>query len=138
MSSLDPLRGSGAAVAGGEMQQDYMDALVPLALYTFTPRIYDTVLRGFLPSGSQLTYLATVNPENVLQLLLDAQLREPTTIYSATDLLDLPDGLGTFAVDRAFKLLSLVCERSSEAVLEERERVLDFIQTRALHYVTPV
>ena len=79
-----------------------------------------------------------VNPENILGLLLDARPRPRTNLNESPDVLDFPIERKAVVVDDAFKLLSVLCERSPEVVLAERDRVLDFVRTHALHYVEPV
>ena len=121
-----------------EFHQDYMDLLGTLAHSTFSPHMYDTVLKWHF-GGLHEVYLASVYPETTLELLLQTTLRERTSPRTSPDILDHSDPDIHFgSVDDALKLLAVLCERSPDVVLAEQDRVLDFVRTHALHYVEPI
>jgi hypothetical protein len=55
---------------------DYLELLATLAESTFSPEIYEAELMAECQGSLRYTYLASVNPETTLQLLLETRLRE--------------------------------------------------------------
>ena len=119
-----------------ELYQDYLDQLVPLAVYTYSPEIYDEVLTGGYVGGERYAYLSTVNPERTLDLLLRSTLRERGN--RAPQVLDFPMPDVAYHLSSAFRLLDALCDRSPEVVLAEQDRVLQFVEQYALHYTEPM
>ena len=119
-----------------ELYQDYLDQLVPLAVYTYSPEIYDEVLTGGYVGGERYAYLSTVNSERTLDLLLRSTLRERDN--RAPQVLDFPMPGVAYHLSSAFRLLNALCDRSPEVVLAEQDRVLQFVEQYALHYTEPM
>lgn len=121
-----------------EVYLDYLDALVPLALSTFSPEIYETVLTHRLGGVARYQYLATVDAEHVLKLLLEAEPQERTHVNQPPNILELPAAGTSKSVRDAFRLLDVLCDIAPETVVAEEDRVLEFVRKYALKYSEPV
>ena len=126
--------------APGEVEQDYMDLLEPLAYETFSPRIYDVALAWYGGGGFlRNVYLACVNPETTLRLLLESRRRERERLSQGAGWLDHPTGQACFhSLEEGLLVLALLCQFSPEIVQAERERVRDFVQEHATFYRDPI
>jgi hypothetical protein len=122
---------------GSELPADYMGHLASLAMSTFSPAIYDTVLHDCY-GGGQLKYLATVYPERTLELLLQTELGGTDGTEGDPNILYHPERkIVCLDLREAFQLLVLLCERSPEAVEARREEVLEFVRRYAKYYALP-
>ena len=121
-----------------EVYLDYLDALVPLALSTFSPEICETVLTHRLGGVARYQYLATVDAEYVLELLLEAEPQERTHVNQPPNILELPAAGTGKSVRDAFRLLDVLCDIAPETVVAEEDRVLEFVRKYALKYSEPM
>ena len=88
--------------------------------------------------GGRYVYLAKVNPDRTLDLLLRATIRDRTSVNQRPNVLELPIGGRTESIETAFQLLRALCAHSPDVVLAEQENVLDFVRRHSLAYVEPV
>ena len=116
---------------------DYLETLARTAELTFSPEIYDQVLRTPLTGSVRRLYLATVNPERTLELLLQATSEKDMNAKTFPTVLELP-GSFRMTIESALKLLTALCDRSPEAVAAEQDRVLGFVHRYSLQYAEPV
>ena len=121
-----------------EVYLDYLDALVPLALSTFSPEICETVLTHRLGGVARYQYLATVDAEYVLELLLEAEPQERTHVNQPPNILELPAAGTGKSVRDAFRLLDVLGDIAPETVVAEEDRVLEFVRKYALKYSEPM
>jgi len=126
--------------APGEVYQDYIDLYEPLAYQTFSPRIYDVALTWYGGGGGlRSVYLACVNPEATLRLLLETHRRQCETLSQGASWLDHPSGLACFgSIEDGLQTLALLCELSPGVVDAERARAVDFVRQHATFYREPI
>ena len=123
----------------GETCPDYLDYLGMLAESTFSPIIYDVELWSESAGGLEFVYLASVNPETTLELLFEMELRTDKSDVAVLGILDHSEySIRSMSVHEALALIGLLCERSPDVVVAERDRVLDFVREHGKHYLTPV
>jgi hypothetical protein len=125
----------------GEYAGEYLYTLATLAESTFSPRIYDHVLkrpRG-LVGGLRCLYLSVVNPQITLDTYMSAsvghrlgKLIHPGYFYCRTDGTALGD------IQGAFRILAFMAELSPDTLAANRETVLSFVEKHARHYEKPI
>jgi len=121
---------------GGE--GEYMIFLMTMAESTFDPRIYETKLVLLGVSGDlRILYLATVNPERTLNLLLESKRGHRISKTGHPDYFYYGDIAWGMSVDDAYSLLSLMSIQSPKVLRDDRDRVLAFVATHLKHYASP-
>jgi len=123
---------------GGEGGAEYMVFLMTMAESTFDPRIYETKLVLLGVSGDlRILYLATVNPERTLNLLLESKRGHRISKTGHQDYFYYGDIAWGMSVDDAYSLLSLMSIQSPKVLRDNRDRVLAFVATHLKHYASP-
>jgi HEAT repeat protein len=117
---------------------EYMIFLMTMAESTFDPRIYETKLDLLGVSGDlRILYLATVNPERTLNLLLESKRGHRISKTGHPDYFYYGDIAWGMSVDDAYSLLSLMSIQSPKVLRDNRDRVLAFVATHLKHYASP-
>jgi HEAT repeat protein len=117
---------------------EYMIFLMTMAESTFDPRIYETKLVLLGVSGDlRILYLATVNPERTLNLLLESKRGQRIGKRGHQDFFYHGDIAWGMSVDDAYSLLSLMSIQSPKVLRDNRDRVLAFVATHLKHYASP-
>lgn len=116
---------------------EYQELFMSLAESTFDPNIYDYVLdppEYF--SELRYLYLATVNPVRTLNYILDSPLGQrnnktinPDVFYNSK----ISNNWAMTLEDACF-VLSLMCVRSPEILINNRESVMSFVKQHVKHY----
>ena len=129
----------------GEGQAESILNLAAVAETTYDPRLHEAVLFnvGFLTGDFRYHYLATVNPERTLEVLLESKRGDKAPwanegrggnseyFYHR----DAPPGTSLLLnFPSAFTILAYMVMESSYALRDERERVLAFIGEHALRF----
>ena len=123
---------------GGEGGAEYMIFLMTMAESTFDPRIYETKLVLLGVSGDlRILYLATVNPERTLNLLLESKRGQRIGKRGHQDFFYHGETAWGMSVDDAYSLLSLMSIQSPKVLRDNRDRVLAFVATHLKHYASP-
>ncbi len=127
----------------GEFGTDYLMELASLAECTLSPRIFQVEMFGvyqiqyqtvsFLGGKFRYEYLARVNPEKTLDILLSATvgIRHPDYLYlkSGDKILSIQ-----FSIEDAFFVISKMRATSPELVRRRKEEILQFIRKYVFHY----
>lgn len=131
---LDP--GSLDPGNAGEIYQDYMDVLGDMAYAVLDPAMYDRVLTGGPYSDARLLYLAAVNPETVLTLLLECEPGADTSEHAeAIHVMAHPENkLSLATVEAGFTLLARIAELHPDLAAAHGEQIDAFIDAFAKHY----
>jgi hypothetical protein len=117
---------------------EYMIFLMTMAESTFDPRIYETKLVLLGVSGDlRILYLATVNPERTLNMLLESKRGHCISKTGHPDYFYYGDIAWGMSVDDAYLLLSLMSIQSPKVLRNDRDRVLAFVATHLKHYASP-
>lgn len=134
---LDP--GSLDPGNAGEIYPDYMDVLGDMAYAVLDPAIYDRVLTGGPYSGARLLYLAAVNPETALTLLLECEPGAGTSEHAeAIHVMAHPENkLSLATVEAGFTLLARIAQIHPDLAGAYGERIDVFIEAFAKHYEQP-
>ena len=121
----------------GEFGARYMIFLMTIAESTFDPRIYETELNWLGIEGDmRLLYLATVNPERTLNLLLESKRGYRIGKKGHPDYFYHGEIAWGMSVDRAYSLLSLMCIQSPEVLRTHKDRVLAFVAAHVKHFAS--
>ncbi|MGI6458996.1 MAG: hypothetical protein ACOX5J_02685 [Candidatus Hydrogenedentales bacterium] len=125
---------------GGEAGAEYLWALMTVAESTFDPRLYEYEVRT-MPMGGLLrrSYLAVVNPDKTLHIILNAHLgyRDGKKM-NQDSLYFTKEGMSaSISLDGAFQVMALMKKESPEALQEQKERVVEFVRVHALHFSAP-
>jgi hypothetical protein len=126
---------------GGEAGWEYLSDLMTVAESTFDPRLYEYEVRIMPAATGRLreSYLAVVNPDKTLHIILDAHLgyRDGKKM-NQDSLYFTKEGMSaSFLLDGAFRVMALMKKESPESLRKQKERVVEFVRVHALHFSAP-